>query len=237
MKMQDCLYVNWHKALREARHPSLRQYLSPAIYAQYDIGVKIMRQYVYGKLIDLGCGDMPFRGFLLDLVDTYDSLDLWPNSEVTYVGDIQNMSMLDANTYDSAICLEVLEHVPNPHQAIKEIYRILKPSGVLIISVPHLSRIHNAPYDYYRFTLYGLIHLLNSAGFSVITIQAKGGIFSFIGHQVSVFLVGLCWRAPVLRQIVSTLIKYCVTLPCYKLDQLVDFGGSFALGYIAVARK
>ncbi|MEM2676100.1 MAG: class I SAM-dependent methyltransferase [Candidatus Bathyarchaeia archaeon] len=232
------LYKNWHKALEELSKSHWRRYISPAIYAQYDVAVKLMREYVYGNLIDLGCGDMPFKEFLLDLVDNYDSLDLWPHStEVTYVGDIQDMSMIGPCSYDSVICLEVLEHVPNPQQAIREIHRILKPSGVFIVSVPHLSRIHNIPHDYFRFTLYGLATLLHSAGFDIVDIRVKGGIFSFLGHQISIFILGSCWGTPVLRKIALILVKYCLTIPCYKLDQWLDFGGIFALGYVAVARK
>lgn len=238
MNKLSCLHKNWHRALKELTKSSHRRYLSPAIYAQYNVAVGLMRQYVYGKLIDLGCGDMPFKEFLLDLVNTYDSLDLWPSSEeVTYVGDIQNMGIIDSGAYDSAICLEVLEHVPDPQQALKEIYRILKPSGILIISVPHLSRIHNIPYDYFRFTLYGLTHLLHSAGFDIVDIQVRGGMFSFLGHQMSIVILGGCWGTPILRRVALTLVKYCITIPCYKLDQLLDFRGIFALGYVAIARK
>lgn len=232
------LHKNWHKALQQLIKSSQRRYLSPAIYAQYNVVVRLMRQYVHGNLIDLGCGNMPFKEFLLDLVNTYDSLDLWPYSEeVTYVGDIQDMSMIDSAAYDSAICLEVLEHVPDPQRAIREIYRILKPSGILVISVPHLSRIHNAPYDYFRFTSYGLAHLLRSVGFNIVDIWVKGGIFSFLGHQMSIVILGGCWGTPGLQKMALTLVKYCITIPCYKLDQLLDFGGMFALGYVAVARK
>lgn len=238
MTKQSCLRRNWQRALRDLIKSSQRQYLSPAIYAQYKAVIELIRRYVHGNLIDLGCGDMPFKELLLDLVDKYDSLDLWPQSEVvTYVGDIQNMNMIDSCTYDSAICLEVLEHVPNPQQAIIEMHRILKPSGILIVSVPHLSRIHDIPHDYFRFTLYGLIHLLRSGGFDIIDIRVKGGIFSFLGHQISTAIIGGCWGISVLRKIVRILVKYCITIPCYKLDKLIDFGGIFALGYVAVAQK
>lgn len=238
MNVLGYLQKNWHNALQGLINSPRRWYLSPAIYAQYDVVIKLIRQYVRGNLIDLGCGDMPFKRYLLDLVSHYDSLDFWPHTEgVTYIGDIQNMSMINSCTYDTAICLEVLEHVPNPQKAVNEMYRILKSSGILIISVPHLSRVHDIPYDYFRFTSYGLAYLLSSSGFNIVGIWVKGGLFSFLGHQISILIIGACWGVPILREMAAILVKYCITIPFYKLDKLFDFGGIFALGYVAVAQK
>ncbi|MGB9592462.1 MAG: methyltransferase domain-containing protein, partial [Candidatus Kryptoniota bacterium] len=230
--------ANWSKILQEFRGSSRRWYLSPALYAQYKIGLPLMSQYIHGKMIDLGCGDMPFREFLINQVDMYDSLDLWPQSnDVIFVGNIEDMNMIESCTYDSAICLEVLEHVPNPQQAIKEIHRILKPSGIVIISVPHLSRLHNIPHDYFRFTIYGITYLLQSAGFEIIDIKVKGGLLCFLGHQLSITILSKFWEVTLFRGILLALIKYCVTIPCYRIDRLFDSNRLFALGYIAVAQK
>lgn len=238
MSMRDRLYANWRKVLQEFRGSSQRRYLSPAIYAQYKVVLPLMSRYIHGKMIDLGCGDMPFRELLINQVDTYDSLDLWPQCEdITFVGDIEDMSIIEPCVYDSAICLEVLEHVPNPHQAIKEIRRILKPSGIVLISVPHLSRLHDIPRDYFRFTSYGLTHLLQLAGFEIIDIKTKGGIFCFLGHQLSIIIMGCCWGIPVIRRIAFAIVKYCVAIPCYKMDQFFDLNRLFALGYVAAARR
>jgi SAM-dependent methyltransferase len=239
MSIWDYLHANWGKVLKEFRGSSQRKFLSPAIYAQYKVVLPLINRYIYGKVIDLGCGDMPFKEFLINKVTVYNSLDLWPQVEgVTFVGDIEDMNMIDKDAYDSAICLDVLEHVPNPKQAIKEMHRILKPSGILLISVPHLSRLHFIPYDYFRFTLYGLTHLLRSIGFDVIEIQAKGGILCFLGHQMAIIIIASSWGLPFLiRQIVFSIVKYCITIPCYKLDQIIDPNHLFALGYVAVARK
>lgn len=236
--MRDWLRANRRKIERDLHRSSRHRHFSPALYAQYQVVLPLMRHYVQGKTIDLGCGDMPFKEFLTDKVTTYHSLDLWPRSdEVTYVGDIGDMSMIPPASYDSAICLEVLEHVPDPFQAIREIYRILKPGGTVIISVPHLSRLHDEPHDYFRFTIHGVRHLLESTSFEVLEIQKKGGIFSFLGHQVSTLLLSTIWPVPGLRQIMWFLNKWLVTWLCYRMDSLFDRSGILALGYIGVTRK
>ena len=234
---------NWLRANRGKIEKDLwlspeRCHFSPAFHAQYQVALPLMRRYIHGKTIDLGCGSVPFRHLLADRVTTYHTLDLWPRSDkVTYVGDIQDISMIADASYDSAICLEVLEHIPDPFQAAREIYRILKPGGTVIVSVPHLSRLHDEPHDYFRFTIHGLHHLLTSTGFEVLEIQKKGGIFSFLGHQVSTLLLSAVWPVPGLRQTVWFLNKWLVTQPCYRIDSLFDHSGILALGYVAAARK
>jgi SAM-dependent methyltransferase len=213
-------------------------YFSPAFYAQYCAVMPLIQRYVKGKAIDLGCGFMPFRGYIADRVTVYHTLDLYPHSsDITFVGDIQNMSMIPAVTYDSALCLEVLEHIPYPLLALREIYRILKPGGVLVLSVPYLSRIHDQPYDYSRFTIYGLRLMLTESGFNVLEIVPKGGLLSFIGHQVSSFLLVLTWPKRRVRQIVWFFNKWAITRLWYQIDKLIGKWDIFPLGYVGVAQK
>ena len=89
------------------------------------------------------------------------------------------MDIISDGSYDSAICLEVLEYVQNPLRVIAGVYRILKKDITLVISVPHFSRLHEEPYDSFRCTKYGLQFLLEDAGFKVLNITPRGGIFSF----------------------------------------------------------
>jgi len=236
--MRDRLGKSWDEVWKGLRESAQRCYLSPAVYAQYQVALPLMRQHLRGEMIDLGCGDMPFKPLLADRVSVYHSLDLWPRSgEVTYVGDIGDMAMVPSARYDSAICLEVLEHVPQPFQAACEIYRVLKPGGTVILSVPHLSRLHDEPHDYFRFTAHGLRQVLLNAGFVVLGVHKRGGLFSFLGHQASTLLVSAAWPVPGLRQLVWLLNKWLITRLCYWADGVFDPAGLFALGYVAVARK
>lgn len=215
-----------------------KQYLSPAALSQFRVTLPLLLAHARGRLIDLGCGDMPFRANVAGQVSAYDSLDLFPRRvDVTFIGDIQHMSMIGDGVYDTGLCIEVLEHVPDPFQAAREIYRILAPGGRLIVSVPHLSRLHDEPHDYYRYTRHGLRRLLEQAGFAVPVIQKRGGFFSFVGHQVSTLVLGLAWSVPVLRQVVWWANRWLVAQPCAWLDARLDAPGLFALGYTAVAVK
>ncbi len=234
----DRLRKNWDRVWKALKDSDQRRYLSPAVYAQYQVTLPLMRRYIHGDMIDLGCGDMPFKRLLVNQVNLYHSLDLWPYSdEVTYVGDISDMRMIPPERYDSAICMEVLEHVPHPFRAVREIYRILRPSGVAILSVPHLSRLHDEPYDYFRFTIYGLRQILQDVGFLIINIYTRGSLFSFLGHQLSTLLLSALWPIPGLRQVAWVLNKWLITYLCYNIDRVCDPSGLFALGYVAVVQK
>lgn len=236
--MVNRMKLNRDKIDKDLRDSPVRQYFSPIYYGQYQTTLPLMRRHVCGKLIDLGCGQMPFRRWLAPLVEAYDTLDHSPEVEgATYVGDIQEMSMIGDEVYDSAICLEVLEHIPDPFKAARETARILKPGGVLIVSVPHLSRLHQAPQDYYRYTRYGITQVLEGAGFKVQQIQRRGGLASFLGHQVSTILLSLSWGTPILKQFCWGLNRWLVTYPCYALDRWTDKGGVFAVGHTVVARR
>jgi 2-polyprenyl-3-methyl-5-hydroxy-6-metoxy-1,4-benzoquinol methylase len=222
----------------DLRDSHLRKYFSPALLCLYRALVPRLRDHASGKLLDAGCGAMPFKASVEDLVEGYRSIDIERKvPDVDFVGDLQDMKAMDAESYNVVLCTEVLEHVPQPEKLIAEVRRILKPRGKFILSVPHLSRLHEEPFDYYRFTKHGLQFLLDQNGFSVLEIVPTGSLFSFLGHQVSTVLVGSTWHIPVFRRVIFFLNAALCTLPCYALDKLLPLSAKYPLGYIAVAEK
>lgn len=210
---------------------------SPATYGAYQVTKPALDQYARGILLDIGCGNMPFRSLIIPVAKQYDTLDIEERtSGVTYVGDIQNMIMIPDKKYDSAVCFEVLEHVANPFTAVKEINRILKTNGYLIFSVPHLSRIHEKPNDYYRYTKYGIKHLFEQAGFELIQLDTRGGLFSFLGHQFSSFFVCAFWKVPVLKEVIFFLNAVLFSRTCFFIDNLIG-SELMPLGYTGVVKK
>ncbi|NLT74566.1 MAG: class I SAM-dependent methyltransferase [Chloroflexi bacterium] len=212
--------------------------LSAASWAQYKAVDARIRAHARGALLDVGCGTKPHERLLLTLVQRYDTLDVTEaHGSLTYVADVQDMPMVPAAHYDSVLCLEVLEHVPNPERALHEIARVLRPGGVLIMSVPHLSRLHDEPHDYYRYTRYGIIALLRSAGLAVHSLDARGGLFAFLGHQASTALISLTWGVPVIKRLAWYLNILALVYPCLLLDRLFHTTRYFPLGYVVVATK
>jgi SAM-dependent methyltransferase len=215
-----------------------RRFLSPLFYAHYKLLLPVIRQYARGQFIDLGCGSAPFWYAVVEQVERYDGVDLWPRSDkVTFAGDVQSLPMVPDNSYDSAICIEVLEHVPEPAKAIATIARILKPGGVVVISVPHLSRLHDLPHDYYRYTEYGLRYLLEQAHLEVVTLQPKGGLLTFLAHQLSTLILAVAWSIPPLKGALLAFNKWVLALGAFYLDRAVGIDRTFPQGYLVVAAK
>lgn len=98
------------------------------------------------------------------------SIDINKEKNPDIVMDVNNLNFED-NYFDIIFIFEVLEHLAEPSKAIDEIYRVLKKSGKVLISTPFILEIHGAPNDYYRFTKYGLLHLLRK--FSKIEIKER----------------------------------------------------------------
>ena len=107
----------------------------------------------------------------------------------------------------------------------------------MIVSVPHLSYIHAAPEDYYRYTDYGLTFLLQQAGFERVEVQPAGGVFSLVGGMLqSVCLASLPTRPARLVDIVLFFNRYLSRLLA-TIDGVVDRNRLLALNYVAVTAK
>ena len=110
------------------------------------------------RLLDVGCGTKPYRE--LFNVDSYIGLDI--DAEVSrkrgvadYFYDGTSFPFPDAS-FDSLLCNQVLEHVFNPDEFVQEMNRVLKPDGKLLLTVPFVWDEHEQPYDYARYSSFGL---------------------------------------------------------------------------------
>lgn len=84
--------------------------------------------------------------------------DIDPARNPDVVDDITQSSFPDAY-FDTVVVVEVLEHVADPRRAAAEIHRLLKPGGSLVLSTPFIFPLHDRPYDFFRYTRYGLSNL------------------------------------------------------------------------------
>ncbi len=108
------------------------------------------------------------------------TLDIDPSSNATYIADIcsNNSNLIENNKFDYLVCTEVLEHTLNPFDAVNEIYRILKPGGLLFLSVPFNFRIHGPLPDCWRFTEHGLRSILNK--FEILELNSLDTVDRFL---------------------------------------------------------
>lgn len=155
-------------------YPStLGMFTNPFYFARKGIyeNIKLLSHYIDGKVLDVGCGKKPYQK--LFKTREYIGMDVEQSGHTHKNEDIDiyydgNIFPFEDNTFDSAISNEVLEHVFNPNDHLKEICRVLKPNGKLLISVPFLWDEHEQPYDYARYSSFGLCYLLENNGFKII---------------------------------------------------------------------
>jgi len=133
--------------------------------------ISLLAPKLEGKLLDLGCGSKPYKKLFTNVADyiglEYDS----PRNRSIGIADAfydgKHFPFPD-NHFDSILMTQVLEHVFNPDQFLKEVNRVLKPTGAILITVPFVWDEHEQPHDYARYSSFGLTHLLENSGFGII---------------------------------------------------------------------
>lgn len=219
------------------RNPRLRRFASPALFGLERTILKRLRANAVGDVLDLGCGDMPYRSAIIDQVATYDGLDITPRNEsVRYVTSVEDMTPVPDSCYDTVICTELLEHVEDPRHVAAEIHRVLRPGGRLVLSVPFLGRLHEEPRDFYRYTRHGLRTIFGECGFVIDEVVETGSVFSFVGHQFSTAAIGTTWHLPVIRWITFVANAVVIVGPAVLLDAIAPpMRRKLPLGYVMVA--
>ena len=144
-----------------------------------------------GRLLDVGCGRQPYRGALEGRTSRYVGLEgdvlRYSGSGPDVWGDALALPFAP-RTFDTVLCSQVLEHVPEPGHACEEMARVLRHGGYLILTAPHIWGIHEAPRDFYRYTPYGLRYLAERAGLAVVEIRALGGYWITAGARLCYYL-------------------------------------------------
>jgi SAM-dependent methyltransferase len=141
---------------------------------------------------------------------------------------------------DTVVSLSVMEHLCEPQTMLNEAFRILKPDGTMVLQVPWQWWIHEAPYDFFRYTPYGLKYLLEKAGFVDVVVEPQSGFFTMWILKMNYFSVRFV-RGP---KLLRALIKACLASIWYIgqrlapiLDKLDHNWAAETCGYSATAKK
>jgi SAM-dependent methyltransferase len=141
-----------------------------------------------GRILDIGGKKKRKRGqFDIEKYDfRVEYVNIDEKTEPDYLCDATDINVED-NSFDGVICSELLEHVSDPKAVLREAYRVLKPGGVLLLSVPFMYHIHADPYDYGRYTDFYWDNALKEINFSAISIEKQGLFFSVIANMLKAF--------------------------------------------------
>lgn len=204
-----------------------------------DFRVAIATHASNGKTLDVGSGGYSiYSEFFPNRVAT----DIKKQPGVDVVADVHNLSMFTNESFDTVLCTEGLEHFYNPMQAIGEMTRVLKRGGVLILTTRFIFPLHETPHDYYRYTEYGLRHLLKE--FDILTLLEDGNtietlatLYQRIGYQCTT----LWWKPLKLLWLIQAkmllLFKRVLTSEYGDVRGTELVGHIMTSGYLVIARK
>ncbi len=128
-------------------------------------------------VVDIGCGEGQFKAFFNN-VKKYIGIDFQEFPGVTtLITDLTKPIPLESDLADIVFISNVLEHIPTPEALIAEAHRLLKDDGMIIGTVPYIRDVHQAPYDFLRYTHFMLEKMFTDAGFKDIEITPIGTPF------------------------------------------------------------
>lgn len=151
-------------------------------------------QHARGRVLDVGCASRWIERWL-PTECSYVGLDYPATGRDLYkahpdvFADASALPLRDS-TFDTVVMLEVLEHLRFPSEALHELARVVRPRGKVLLSMPFLYPIHDAPHDYQRLTIHGLIRDVEAAGLQVQYVAPSLGSLETAGLLAAIALGG-----------------------------------------------
>jgi len=200
---------------------------------------------LHGKLLDAGCGKMPYKDYILNNSRVKDYVGLDIEQALNYDDMVKpdftwngTTMPFENESFDCVIATEVLEHCAQPEKFLMEVNRVLVKNGTLFFTVPFLWNLHEAPHDEYRYTPFSLERHLNNSGFSDIRIKATGGWHASMAQMLGLWVK----RSPLsiikkryLSFLVKPIIKYLLKIE--QKEKIMLSEGQMITGLYGVAKK
>lgn len=203
-------------------------------------GIKQQAVHLDGKLMDFGCGSTPYK--TLFNVKEYIGVDIresgnhkeHKNVDVFYDGKV---IPFEDEVFDSVFTSEVFEHVFNLDEIVTEINRVLKINGKILITVPFVWDEHEVPYDFGRYTSYGITHVLEKHGFEVINLYKTTSFVKTIFQLWNSYLFQHVFRYAIIKAILVPIVFPINNLICIILDTLLPTNKDLYHNNVVLARK
>lgn len=188
--------------------------------------------------LDIGCSvGAPYAKYFPNRI----GVDLVSGAGVDVVADAHMLPFSD-ETFDIVLCSEVLEHLHTPALAISEMRRVLRRGGLLLLTTRFIFPIHDAPHDYYRFTKYGLFHILSN--WEIIEFQEEANtvetiaiLLQRIGFQTELLFnfAGKAFLFFIARIILS--VSFLVKKEYGNIKKTIPEKNILSSGYYIVCKK
>jgi len=219
--------------------------INPYFIARYNLFKRIKafsKNYNWSnkEILDVGCGIKPYS--ILFKNSKYLGIDVEDSghkNEFKYADvyfDGKNIPFSD-KSFDLVICTQVIEHSLDYQFLLKEIYRVLKDNGLLLLTTPFVWNEHEIPYDFFRFTQYAHKAVLNDLGFDILKLEPTTKFFATIGQLISAFIFETIGKYNLFLKLFTSIV-FC--FPIQLMFILLDFilpSKWLTLDYLVIAKK
>lgn len=223
---------------------------SPRLWLDREIAAFASSLTPGSRVLDAGAGKQAYRHHFAHCV--YEAADFEkvdkPYARSTYVCDLAAIPVEDGR-FDAILFTQVMEHLPDPWAVTRELARVLKPGGALLYTGPLWYEEHEQPYDFYRYTQFGIRKVLGQAGLEVTELRWMDGYLASVAHQLKRMrarlpLNPLAYGGPVRGPLAYPfmLLLRLLAVPLAPIAAWADAGsrytgGGYPMNYLAVARK
>jgi SAM-dependent methyltransferase len=161
-----------------------------------DEAARAARDFGAYRLLDAGCGEKPYEPLFASRVAEYVGLDTAPHAHADLVGPIESIPAEDGS-FDVVLCIQVLEHVQDPARTIRELHRVARPGGRVLLSTHGAMVYHPNPSDPWRWTHEGLERLFAANGeWRSVTVSPGSGTAASLAMLNAIFLEHALRRTP-----------------------------------------
>ncbi|MDH4346742.1 MAG: class I SAM-dependent methyltransferase [Thermoleophilia bacterium] len=148
------------------------------------------------RLLDVGCGEKPYRDLFAPYAAEHVGVDPVANPLAELRGPIEALPVEDAS-FDVVLCAQVLEHVDDPAQGVRELARVTRPGGRVLLSTHGTYVFHPAPVDHWRWTHTGLERLLRENGdWASVRVTPGAGTAASLAMLNAIYVEHVLRRTP-----------------------------------------
>ncbi|GAC1420348.1 MAG: hypothetical protein NVS9B7_11300 [Flavisolibacter sp.] len=228
---------------RQSFQPSvLALFLNPFYFIRRPlyIKIKLLAPNLSGNLLDFGCGRKPYGNLFHNC--NYTGVDIETSghdhrlSKVDVFYDGKHLPFQDGS-FDSLFCSEVFEHVFDIDETLVEINRVLKTGAKALITIPFAWNEHEIPYDYARYSSFGIRYLLQKHGFKIIDLQKTGNFSRVIWQFLILYIFEFFKRFKKIGFVLSLIIIIPLNIIGFFLLPLSPRNKSLFFNNVVVAEK
>ncbi len=234
-----------YRLRREAFHPTKLGIVFSPVYiirSRLHKSISSLAPRLRGQVLDFGCGSKPYES-LFAHADSYLGIDIavsghdHAHSKVDIFYDGKTIPFPDQH-FDSVVSFEVLEHVFNIDGALAEISRVLRDDGLLLLTIPFAWNEHEQPFDFARYTSFGIRHILERHGLRPVEIQKTTTYWLAVCQMLLAYLSQYVSPGGTMAHRLFQLLVICpITILALSLNRVLPERYDYFCNLTVLARK